>query len=84
MSERVRHPQEVLVMSSLAAGISVAVAVPAGAVPAPEPATATVSACPVGMDGLAGRLGSIGLSAQPAHVTTELTYRDCLRNLSAG
>jgi hypothetical protein len=96
MSERVRHPREVLIMFSishsrsfvvagaLAAGVLVAAAPSAGAVPAPEPVTVTVSACPVGMEGLAGRLGSAGLSAQAAHVATELTYRDCLRDVSVG
>lgn len=49
---------------------------PAG--PFPEPAHAMKKACPVGMDGLAARLRSAGLTAQAANIATQLTYRDCL------
>src|SRR4051794_397159 len=95
MSERIRHPQEVLIMFSIvrssslvvvgavAVGLSVAVTVPAMAVPAPEPGNVTVTACPVGMDGLTARLRSAGLSAQAANVATNVTYYDCLRSATA-
>lgn len=74
-------PRPLALAGVLAVAMFVPAALPAVAAPAPEPATGTVTDCQVGMDGMAGRLRASGISAQAANVATQLTYRDCLRNI---